>query len=44
MSGPWFKRSDELMAPFKLMYESLVLTGNKLLARGKLLAVCREPS
>jgi hypothetical protein len=44
VSGPWFKRSEELMTPFKLMYESLLLTGNKLLARGKLLAVSRSRS
>lgn len=42
LNGPWFKTTEQLQAPFKLMYESLMLTGNKLLARGKLLSVIRR--
>ena len=33
LEGAYFKTTEELTRPFKLMYESLVLTGNKLLAR-----------
>lgn len=42
VSGPYFKTTEQLAAPFKLMYESLMLTGNKMLARGKLLSVIRR--
>ena len=42
VKGSWFKTTDELALPFKLMYESLSLTGNKMLARGKLMAVIRR--
>ena len=38
----YFKNTLELLQPFRLMYDSLVMTGNKILANGKLLAVLRR--
>ena len=40
LEGAYFKTTEELTRPLKLMYESLVLTGNKLLARYRR---CRLP-
>jgi len=42
MTGAYFKTTEELAKPFTLMYDSLMLTGNKMLARGKLLAIIRR--
>ena len=42
VGGAYFKTTKELAEPFKLMYDSLVETGNKILAGGKLLAVLRR--
>jgi hypothetical protein len=42
IKGSWFKTTAELFTPFKLMYDSLMQTGNKLLARGKLLNIIRR--